>query len=175
MASPEVAMPPASSKTKSYVGNKRKEDIRMTNINVARSVSSVVHTSLGHRGMDKMISTASGEVIITNDGATILDKMEVLQPPAKMLVELSKSQDIVAGDVLVGSLIHMLDGYQRLIGNMRVDLWFQVEAPVNNVIDAIPMATTYVFYFCPDENDLWSSMSVLYQLLFWSYCFVSPM
>ncbi|KAG7585718.1 GroEL-like equatorial domain superfamily [Arabidopsis thaliana x Arabidopsis arenosa] len=45
-----------------------------------------------------MISTANGKVIITNDGATILNKMEVLQPAAKMLVELSKSQDSAAGD-----------------------------------------------------------------------------
>ncbi|KAJ6359154.1 hypothetical protein OIU76_000798 [Salix suchowensis] len=58
-----------------------------------------------------MISTASGEVIITNDGATIVNKMEVLQPAAKMLVELSKSQDSAAGDgtttvaVFAGSLL----------------------------------------------------------------------
>jgi T-complex protein 1 subunit delta len=61
--------------------------------------------------MDKMISTANGEVIITNDGATILNKMEVLQPAAKMLVELSKSQDSAAGDgtttvvVIAGALL----------------------------------------------------------------------
>ncbi|KAG7556983.1 TCP-1-like chaperonin intermediate domain superfamily [Arabidopsis suecica] len=48
--------------------------------------------------MDKMISTVNGEVIITNDGATILNKMEVLQPATKMLVELSKSQDSAAGE-----------------------------------------------------------------------------
>lgn len=58
-----------------------------------------------------MLTTATGEVIITNDGATILNKMEVTQPAAKMLVELSKSQDIVAGDgtttvvVLAGALL----------------------------------------------------------------------
>ncbi|KAG5233938.1 T-complex protein [Salix suchowensis] len=72
---------------------------------------SKTETSLGPKGMDKMISTASGEVIITNDGATIVNKMEVLQPAAKMLVELSKSQDSAAGDgtttvaVIAGSLL----------------------------------------------------------------------
>ena len=61
--------------------------------------------------MDKMIQTGDGEVIITNDGATILRKMEVEQPAAKMLVELSESQDVVAGDgttsvvVLCGALL----------------------------------------------------------------------
>merc|ERR1719410_2060604 len=61
--------------------------------------------------MDKMITDAGGDVIITNDGATILTKMEVQHPAAKMLVELSKSQDIEAGDgttsvcVIAGSLL----------------------------------------------------------------------
>ncbi|KAG5022701.1 hypothetical protein JHK82_018612 [Glycine max] len=100
-----------SSKTESYVDNKRKEDIRHANIVVARSVASAVRTSLGPKGMDKMISTSSDEVIITNDGATILNKMLVLQPAAKMLVELSKSQDSAAGDgtttvvVIAGALL----------------------------------------------------------------------
>merc|ERR1719384_2139861 len=58
-----------------------------------------------------MITDAGGDVIITNDGATILTKMEVQHPAAKMLVELSKSQDIEAGDgttsvcVIAGSLL----------------------------------------------------------------------
>ncbi|OMP10776.1 Chaperonin Cpn60/TCP-1 [Corchorus olitorius] len=106
-----TAAQPRSSKTESYVDNKRKEDIRHANINAARAVADAVRTSLGPKGMDKMISTANGEVIITNDGATILNKMEVLQPAAKMLVELSKSQDAAAGDgtttvvVIAGALL----------------------------------------------------------------------
>ncbi|PWA34269.1 hypothetical protein CTI12_AA620730 [Artemisia annua] len=106
-----AAVAVAPSKTESYVDNKRKDDIRMSNIKSARSVADAVRTSLGPKGMDKMISTGSGDVIITNDGATILNKMEVLQPAAKMLVELSKSQDVVAGDgtttvvVVAGALL----------------------------------------------------------------------
>ncbi|KAG6548324.1 hypothetical protein Mapa_010190 [Marchantia paleacea] len=98
-------------KTEKYVDNKRKDDIRMANIAAGKAVADAVRTSLGPRGMDKMLSTANGDVIITNDGATILNKMEVLQPAAKMLVELSKSQDIVAGDgtttvvVIAGALL----------------------------------------------------------------------
>jgi len=93
------------------VDTKRKDDIRYANIVAAKAVADAVRTSLGPRGMDKMLSSANGDVIITNDGATILDKMEVTQPAAKMLVELSKSQDIVAGDgtttvvVLAGALL----------------------------------------------------------------------
>lgn len=81
------------------------------NIEAAKAVSDAIRTSLGPRGMDKMVSQADGEVLITNDGATILNKMQVEQPAAKMLVELSKSQDVVAGDgttsvvVLCGALL----------------------------------------------------------------------
>ena len=62
------------------------------------AIADAVRTSLGPRGMDKMIQTADGEVIITNDGATILRQMSVSHPTAKMMVELSKSQDVEAGD-----------------------------------------------------------------------------
>jgi hypothetical protein len=107
----------------------RKKDVRTSNIEAAKAVADAVRTSLGPRGMDKMVrafrgqpagpagpsafrqetchtqhympyelflcfqvAAANGEVIITNDGATILQKMTVTQPAAKMLVELSKSQ-----------------------------------------------------------------------------------
>ncbi|MCD7466424.1 T-complex protein 1 subunit delta [Datura stramonium] len=85
-------------KTETFVDNKRKDDIRMANIAAAQAVANAVHTSFGPKGMDKWISTANGEIIISNYEATILNKMEVLQPATKFLVELSKSQDVVAGD-----------------------------------------------------------------------------
>jgi T-complex protein 1 subunit delta len=83
----------------------------MSNIIAAKAVADVVRTSLGPRGMDKMIQGSKGEVLITNDGATILKQMEVIHPTAKMLVEISKSQDIEAGDgttsvvVMAGALL----------------------------------------------------------------------
>merc|ERR1712025_1083963 len=79
------------------------------------ALSDAVRTSLGPRGMDKMIQDAKGEVTITNDGATILNQMGVVHPAAKMLVELSKAQDIEAGDgttsvvVTAGSLLDAAD------------------------------------------------------------------
>merc|ERR1719322_1256982 len=69
--------------------------------------------------MDKMIQDEKGDVTITNDGATILKQMKVLHPAAKMLVELSKAQDIEAGDgttsvvVIAGSL---LNAASKLLG-----------------------------------------------------------
>lgn len=66
-------------------------DIRSNNIIAAKAVADVVRTSLGPRGMDKMIQDSKGKVLITNDGATILKQMEVVHPTAKMLVEISKA------------------------------------------------------------------------------------
>ena len=92
-------------------GLKKEKDVRMSNIMAAKGVADAIRTSLGPRGMDKMIMKGDGEVLITNDGATILSQMEVGHPTAKMLVELSKSQDIEAGDgttsvcVIAGSLL----------------------------------------------------------------------
>lgn len=62
------------------------------------AVADAIKTSLGPRGMDKMIQDGKGEVTITNDGATILKQMKLLHPAAKMLVELSQAQDAEAGD-----------------------------------------------------------------------------
>ena len=73
-------------------------EIRRSNIQAAKALSDAVRTSLGPKGMDKMIQDPKGEVTITNDGATILDQMKVVHPAAKMLVELSKAQDVEAGD-----------------------------------------------------------------------------
>lgn len=87
------------------------KDVRNTNIIAARAVADVVRTSLGPKGMDKMIQDQGGKVLITNDGATILKMMSVIHPTAKMLVEISKAQDIEAGDgttsvvVIAGALL----------------------------------------------------------------------
>lgn len=80
------------------VGDEKGRDVRGTNILAARAVALAVRTSLGPRGMDKMIQDPKGEVVITNDGATILQQMKVTHPTAKMMVELSKAQDVEAGD-----------------------------------------------------------------------------
>uniref|UniRef100_A0A061SGC2 T-complex protein 1 subunit delta n=3 Tax=Tetraselmis sp. GSL018 TaxID=582737 RepID=A0A061SGC2_9CHLO len=91
--------------------NAKKKSVRAANIDSAKAVADAVRTSLGPRGMDKMVCAPNNEVLITNDGATILQKMTVTQPAAKMLVELSKSQDVVAGDgttsvvVICGALL----------------------------------------------------------------------
>ena len=76
----------------------KEKDTRSNNILAAIAVADVVRTSLGPKGMDKMIEDSQGEVFITNDGATILKKMQVVHPTGRMLVEMSKAQDVEAGD-----------------------------------------------------------------------------
>ncbi|RKP29571.1 T-complex protein 1 [Metschnikowia bicuspidata] len=87
------------------------QEVRRANILAARAVSDAIRTSLGPKGMDKMIKTKNGEVIISNDGATILKHMAILHPSARMLVDVSTAQDVEAGDgttsvaILTGSLL----------------------------------------------------------------------
>jgi len=83
---------------KTFTDKGKEKDVRNSNIIAAKAIADSVRTSLGPRGMDKMICSPTNEVVITNDGATILKKMEVLHPAGKMLVELAKAQDIEAGD-----------------------------------------------------------------------------
>ena len=81
------------------------------NITAAKTIAEIVRTSLGPRGMDKMLVNNLGDVTITNDGATILKEMDIQHPAAKMMVEISKATDNEVGDgttstvVLAGSLL----------------------------------------------------------------------
>lgn len=81
-----------------FADKEKPQHIRMSNIEAAKAVADSVRTSLGPKGMDKMIKDDKENVTITNDGATILQRMKVLHPAARMLVELSKAQDVEAGD-----------------------------------------------------------------------------
>lgn len=109
----------ASGPTERLDRNDRAFSTRQQNTNAARAVADAIRTSMGPHGMDKMIHSASGDVTVTNDGATILKGMSVVHPAAKMLVELSQAQDVEAGDgttsvvVVAGALIkaagHLLE------------------------------------------------------------------
>jgi len=73
-------------------------DAQRNNILAARVISETVKTTLGPKGMDKMLVDRSGGVIVTNDGATILKEMEIEHPAAKMIVEIAKTQEKEVGD-----------------------------------------------------------------------------
>ncbi|WP_048148901.1 thermosome subunit beta [Palaeococcus ferrophilus] len=93
--------------TQRYIGR----DAQRLNILAARIIAETVRTTLGPRGMDKMLVDSLGDIVITNDGATILDKIDLQHPAAKMMVEVAKTQDKEAGDgtttavVIAGELL----------------------------------------------------------------------
>ena len=94
-------------------GTKREtgKEAMKNNIAAARAIAEAVRTTLGPRGMDKMLVDSLGDVVITNDGVTILKEIDVEHPAAKMMVEVAKTQDSEVGDgtttavVLAGELL----------------------------------------------------------------------
>lgn len=87
------------------------KDAQRNNIMAAKLVAETVRTTLGPKGMDKMIVDSLGDVVITNDGVTILDEMNIEHPSAKMIVEIAKTQEDEVGDgtttavVIAGELL----------------------------------------------------------------------
>ncbi len=86
-------------------------EAQRNNIAAAKAVAQTVRTTLGPKGMDKMIVDAAGDVIVTNDGVTILEEMQIEHPAAKMIVEIAKTQENIVGDgtttavVIAGELL----------------------------------------------------------------------
>ena len=86
-------------------------EAQRSNIMAAKAVAGAVRTTLGPKGMDKMLVDTMGDVVITNDGVTILKEMDIEHPAAKMMVEIAKTQDTEVGDgtttavVLAGELL----------------------------------------------------------------------
>jgi len=121
------------------------KDARGNNIMAARIVSEAVKTSLGPKGMDKMLVDSFGDVTITNDGATMLKEMDVQHPAAKMMVEVSKTQDDEVGDgttsvvILTGELLgkatELMD--KKVHPIVIIDGYRQAEAEALKILDAI--------------------------------------
>ena len=94
----------------------RGKDALRNNIAAAKTIADTVRTTLGPKGMDKMLVDSLGDIVITNDGATILDEMQIENPAAKMIVEVAKTQDKIVGDgtttaaVLSGELLKEAEG-----------------------------------------------------------------
>jgi thermosome len=96
---------------KEGTGRSTGKDAQRNNIMAAKVVAETVASSLGPRGMDKMLVSGIGDIVITNDGATIMKELDVQHPAAKMLVEVAKTQDNEVGDgtttavILAGELL----------------------------------------------------------------------
>ena len=87
------------------------KDAQRNNIMAAKAVAETIRTTLGPKGMDKMLVSSLGDIIVTNDGATILNEIRIEHPAAKMIVEVAKTQDNEVGDgtttvaILTGELL----------------------------------------------------------------------
>ena len=127
----------------------RGKDAQYNNIMAARAIADSVRSTLGPRGMDKMLVDSMGDVVITNDGVTILKEIDVEHPAAKMLVEVAKTQDEECGDgtttavILAGELlkkaidlidanIHptIISGGYRLAAAKAMDILDSIAMPV---------------------------------------------
>jgi len=83
----------------------RGTDAQKNNIAAAKAVADAVRSTLGPKGMDKMLVDSIGDIVITNDGVTILEEMEIEHPSAKMMVEVAKTQNEEVGDGTTTSVI----------------------------------------------------------------------
>ncbi|NAZ26683.1 MAG: thermosome subunit, partial [Thermogladius sp.] len=134
------------------------------NIMAARALAEVLKTSLGPRGLDKMLVDSFGDVTVTNDGATIVKEMEVQHPAAKLLVEVAKAQDAEVGDgttsavVLAGALLRkaeelldqnihptiIIEGYTKALKEalrLLEDVAIKVDPSDRNVLSKVVSTT----------------------------------
>lgn len=134
-------------------GSKRESgrNAMQNNINAAKTIADAVKTTLGPRGMDKMLVDSLGDIVITNDGVTILKEMDIDHPAAKMMVEVSKTQDQEVGDgtttaaILTGELLRKAEdllnqnvhptviasGY-RMAAEKAKEVLEKISTPLNN-------------------------------------------
>ncbi len=131
-------------------------DAQRNNILAAKIIADIVKTTLGPKGMDKMLVDSTGEITVTNDGVTILEEMEIDHPAAKMIVEIAKTQENEVGDgtttaaLLAGKLLEnaekLLDkrihptvivkGY-RLAAEKAIEILKEIAIPLENNKDIL--------------------------------------
>src|SRR3989344_4524907 len=93
------------------------KDAQRNNILAAKMVAEIVKTTLGPKGMDKMLVSPTNDIIVTNDGVTILDEMQIEHPAAKMIVEIAKTQESDVGDGTTAVMIagKLLENAEKLL------------------------------------------------------------
>jgi thermosome len=157
-------------------------DAQRNNIFAAKLISEIVKTSLGPRGMDKMLVDTLGDVTITNDGATMLKEIDVQHPAAKMIVEISKTTDNEVGDgttsavVLCGSLLEsaeelvrenvhptiIVDGYRKAANKALKALQeFSIKIPADDRTWLMKIAkTSMASKLISRDSDMLSQLAV---------------
>ncbi len=151
---------------KEGTGRSTGKEAQRNNITAAKVVAETVRSTLGPRGMDKMLVSSIGDVTITNDGATIMKELDVQHPAAKMLVEVSKTQDNEVGDgtttavLLSGELLEkaekmldkdvhptvIVDGYKKA-AEKAIEILDKLSIPITEKDDVIlrQVATTSMY------------------------------
>jgi len=128
-------------------GTKREsgKDAMFENIDAAKAIATSIRSTLGPRGMDKMLVDSLGDIVITNDGVTILKEMDVEHPAAKMMVEVSKTQDSYVGDgtttavIIAGALLDQAQGLvkQNVHPTVITEGYKTAAAQASRVLDEI--------------------------------------
>jgi len=121
------------------------KDATSNNIMAARAVANAVRSTLGPKGMDKLLVDSTGDVTITNDGVTILKEMEVQHPAAKMIIEAAKTQDSEVGDgtttvaILAGELLKKAEDLlgQGVHATVIVDGYVLAAKKASEILDSI--------------------------------------
>jgi len=136
---------------KEGTGRTTGREAQKNNIMAAKIVAEAVKTTLGPCGMDKMLVTSFGDVAITNDGATIMNELDVQHPAAKMLVEVAKAQDNEVGDgtttavVLAGELLAQAEGLldQNIHPTVIIEGYKKASDKAQEVLDKIAIPVNF--------------------------------
>ena len=136
------------------------KDALRANIMAARALAEVLKSSLGPRGLDKMLVDSFGDITVTNDGATIVKEMEVQHPAAKLLVEVAKAQDAEVGDgttsavVFAGSLLEKAEELleQDIHPTIIIEGYIKAMREAIRILDEICL-----LYTSPSPRDLSTS------------------
>ena len=123
----------------------RGQEAQNSNIAAAKAVANAVRSTLGPKGMDKMLIDGMGDVVITNDGATILKEMDIEHPAAKMMVEIAKTLDDEVGDgtttavIIAGELLKNAEGLlsQKVHPTVIAEGYQQAAAKALEILPAI--------------------------------------
>jgi len=126
----------------------RGQEAQNSNIAAAKAVANAVRSTLGPKGMDKMLIDGMGDIVITNDGATILKQMDIEHPAAKMMVEIAKTQDDEVGDgtttavVIAGELLRNAESLisQQVHPTVIAEGYQQAAAKALEILSAIAIS-----------------------------------
>ncbi len=138
------------------------KDAQRNNIAAAKAVAQTVRTTLGPKGMDKMIVDALGNIIVTNDGVTILTEMQIEHPAAKMVVEVAKTQEDAVGDgtttavILAGELLKKAEDLldQNIHPTILAKGYRLAEAEAQKILNSIAEPVSL------DHEDLLNSIAI---------------